>query len=115
MKKHIQLNPLLLLAAMALLALGPALAHAGHPCPHAPKSQCVKAGPCAKAFPESGLRAGRLSSTHHWRNANKRNPEVPDHVQRVYRTKGSLSQKTPPRPFFAAAVHSPRNFRVLRI
>jgi hypothetical protein len=116
MKKRIPLNPLVLLAAVLLLALGPALARANHPTgSHPHQCHSLKAGPCTVSFPESGLRAGRLSTIQPWGNINKRNPEVPDYVQKVYRTKTPLSLGTSQNPFFAAAVHSPRNFLVLRI
>ncbi len=116
MKKRIPLNPLVLLAAVLLLALGPVFARASHSTgSHSRQCHNLKAGTCTVSFPESGLRAGRLSTIQPWRNINKRDPEVPDHVQKVYRTKTPLSLGTSQKPFLTAAVHSPRNFLVLRI
>jgi len=114
-KRASQLGKLILLSVLPLVALSPALALANyHACSHAGPAHCLKAQPCGKFFPESGLRAGRLSSTYPLRSISKRSPEVTDYTPRIFRTKNTI-RFTSPAPTLLTAAYPPRNFLVLRI
>lgn len=88
-------KPLFLLAVMALLALSPALCLANNRHHDTPgQTQVLQQTVIDFHSLEAGLRTGRLTSTSPWRTISKKDPELMDLTQKIFRIKARLTMGT---------------------